>query len=116
MTLLVLIYVLIFIIFALIAYAVMQIKLAGINVKDFWSFIEANQMLDKLYAFATKYKKLSIQEQLIFLKEAEKVFDAFEKVPDMLWEEEYQKYMEVLNTYKDIRMLRWEGNKEIVFK
>ena len=73
-------------------------------------------MLDKLYAFATKYKKLSIQEQLIFLKEAEKVFDAFEKVPDMLWEEEYQKYMEVLNTYKDIRMLRWEGNKEIVFK
>ena len=49
MTLLVLIYVLIFIIFALIAYAVMQIKLAGINVKDFWSFIEANQILYKLY-------------------------------------------------------------------
>ena len=116
MELLAIIYILIFIIITLIVYAVVQLKMVGIKVKDFWSFIEANQMLDKLYAFATKYKKLSIQEQLIFLKEAEKVFDAFEKVPDMLWEEEYQKYMEVLNTYKDIRMLRWEGNKEIVFK
>ena len=116
MELLAIIYILIFIIITLIVYAVVQLKMVGIKVKDFWSFIEANQMLDKLYAFVTKYKKLSIQEQLIFLKEAEKVFDAFEKVPDMLWEEEYQKYMEVLNTYKDIRMLRWEGNKEIVFK
>ena len=116
MELLAIIYILIFIIITLIVYAVVQLKMVGIKVKDFWSFIEANQMLDKLYAFATKYKKLSIQEQLIFLKEAEKVFDAFEKVPDMLWEEEYQKYMEVLNTYKDIRMLRWEGNKEVVFK
>ena len=116
MELLAIIYILIFIIITLIIYAVVQLKMVGIKVKDFWSFIEANQMLDKLYAFATKYKKLSIQEQLIFLKEAEKVFDAFEKVPDMLWEEEYQKYMEVLNTYKDIRMLRWEGNKEVVFK
>lgn len=116
MEILILIYILIFVIITLIIFAVMQLKMVGIKVKDFWSFIEANQMLDKLYAFATKYKRLSTQEQLIFLKEAEKVFDAFEKVPDMLWEEEYQKYMEVLNTYKDIRMLRWEGNKEVVFK
>ena len=49
MPLLAIIYVLIFIIFALAIYAVMQIKLAGIDVKDFWSFIEANQVLDKLY-------------------------------------------------------------------
>jgi len=104
------VYILIFVIVALIAFAVMQIRLAGMKVKDFWSFIEANQMLDKLYAFATKYRKLTTQEQLIFLKEAEKVFDAFEKVPNMLWEEEYQKYMEVLNKYKDIRVLRWETN------
>ena len=110
MGLLVIVYILIFIIFALIAFAVMQIRLAGIKVKDFWTFIEANQMLDKLYAFANKYRRLSTQEQLIFLKEAEKVFDAFEKVPNMLWEDEYQKYMEVLNTYKDIRLLRWEAN------
>ena len=55
MTILTIIYILIFIIFALVAYAVLQIKLFGMNVKDFWSFIEANQMLDKLYKFANQY-------------------------------------------------------------
>ncbi len=44
--LLAIIYILIFIIFALVAYAVLQIKLFGMKVKDFWSFIETNQMLD----------------------------------------------------------------------
>ncbi len=38
--LLAIIYILIFIIFALVAYAVLQIKLFGMKVKDFWSFIE----------------------------------------------------------------------------
>lgn len=101
------IYILIFLIFALIVFAVMQIKMAGLKVKDFFTFIEANEMLDKLYRFAIKYEKLTPMEQLIFLREAEKVFNAYEKVPDVLWEDEYQKYMEVLNTYKDIKMLRW---------
>ena len=104
------IYILIFLAFFLGALAVMQIKLAGIKVKDFWSFIEANQMLDKLYIFAKKYEKLDLNAQLIFLKEAEKVFNAFEKVPEVLWEEEYQKYMEVLNAYKDIKMVRWASS------
>ena len=44
MTMLAIIYVLILIIFALCVFAVMQIKLAGLNVKDFWSFIQANQI------------------------------------------------------------------------
>jgi biopolymer transport protein ExbB/TolQ len=104
---LVFLYILIFIVIALIAFAVMQIKLSGIKIKDFWDFIEANQMLEKLYRFAKKYQKLTPQEQLIFLNEAEKVFDAFDKVPNMLWEEEYQKYMDVLDKYKDIKMVRW---------
>ena len=108
--LLVLIYVLIFLIFALILFAVAQIRLAGIKVKDFWGFIEANQMLDKLYRFSRKYERLSPQEQLIFLSEAEKVFTAFDKVPNMLWEEEYQKYMDVLDKYKDIKVIRWSEN------
>lgn len=110
MGVLMIIYVLIFIIFALVLFAVLQIKMAGMKVKDFWSFIEANQILDKLYRFAKKYEKLSNQEQLIFLMEAEKVFSAFDKVPSMLWEEEYQKYMEVLDKYKDIKMIRWSEN------
>lgn len=107
MVLLLIIYVLVFIIFTLAAFAVFQIKSAGMNVKDFWTFIKANQTLDKLYAFSKKYQKLSSQEQVIFLAEAEQVFSAFDKVPDALWEEEYSKYMEVLNKYKDIRVLRW---------
>ena len=103
----ILIYILIFIIVALIGYAVVQIKAFGMNVKDFWSFIEANQMLDKLYRFSKRYEKLGNTEQIIFLQEAEKIFNAFDKVPDILWEDEYQKYMSVLDTYKDIRLVRW---------
>lgn len=104
------IYILVFVIFALIAYAVLQIKLFGMNVKDFWSFIEANQMLDKLYNFSKAYEKLSIQEQILYLKEAEEIFSAFDKVPNSLWEEEYEKYSAVLEKYKDIKMLRWANN------
>ena len=107
---LVIIYILILVIFYLVAFAVFQIKSAGMKVKDFWTFVKANEILDKLYRFAKKYEKLSPQEQVIFLAEAEKVFSAFEKVPDMLWEEDYNKYMEVLNKYKDIRMVRWTSN------
>ncbi len=110
MELMTIIYILLFTIVALAAYAVMQLKLAGMNVKDFWSFIEANQMLDKLYAFSKRYKKMSAQEQIIFLMEAEKVFNAFDKVPKMIWEEEYEKYEDVLNTYKDIKVLRWASS------
>lgn len=110
MTILVVMYILIFIIFALILFAVAQIKMSGIKVKDFWSFIQANQMLDKLYNFSRKYNKLNKQEQLLFLTEAEKVFTSFDKVPNILWEEEYQKYMEVLDKYKDIKIVRWEQN------
>lgn len=104
------IYILIVLIVSLVLFAIAQIKLAGIKVKDFWSFIEANQVLDKLYRFAKKYERLSSQEQLVFLEEAEKVFDAFGKVPDMLWEDEYQKYMDVLDKYKDIKVTRWSQN------
>ncbi len=102
-----LIYVLIFGIIALIAYAVMQIKLIGLNVKDFWSFIEANEMLDKLYKVAKKYELMNQQEQVVFLMEAEKVFNAFDKVPQAIWEEEYEKYSDVLNAYKNIKVYRW---------
>ena len=70
----VIIYLLIFSIVVLASYAFMQLKLVGIKVKDFWGFIEANQILDKLYNFAKQYDT------------------------------------EVLNKYKDIRMIRWSNN------
>lgn len=102
-------YIAIFVIFALVAFAVVQIKLAGMNVKDFWSFIEANEKLDQLYAFSKFYDKMSTQQQILYLAEAEKIFDAFDKVPDILWEEDYDKYTEVLDKYKYIKMLRWSN-------
>ncbi len=107
---LLMIYLLSFIVFALVAFAVMQIKLAGMKVKDFWGFIDANQMLDKLYKFAKQYQNMSPQEQVIYLAEAEKIFNAFDKVPNELWEEEYQKYREVLKKYNDIKMVKWISN------
>lgn len=103
------VFILIMVIVFLTLLAVAQIKMAGMNVTDFWTFIKANDTLDKLYTFSVKYDNLTPQQQIIFLKEAEKVFSAFDKVPDALWEEDYQKYSEILNKYKDIKMLRWEA-------
>ena len=110
MELMIVIYLLVFVIFALIIFSIMQLRLAGINIKDFWGFIEANQMLDKLYAFSKKYEKMRPQEQIIFLMEAEKVFKAFDRIPKMVWEEEYEKYHQVLDTYKNIKVIRWQSN------
>ena len=107
MGLLAIIYILILIIFGLAAYAVMQIKLAGNEVKDFWSFIEANQVLDKLYEFSKKYEKLSPQQKVVYLMEAERVFKAFDKIPNIIWEDEFKKYDEVLKKYKEIKIERW---------
>ena len=110
MGLLAIIYVLIFLICALILYSVLQIKLLGLKVKDFWDFIEANQMLDKLNEFAKQYQAMSPQEQVIYLAEAEKIFTAFDKVPEELWDEEYEKYKKVLSKYNDIKMYRWASS------
>jgi biopolymer transport protein ExbB/TolQ len=108
--LLFIIYMLVLIIFGLVVFAVMQIKMAGLTVKDFWSFIEANQELDKLDKIAKKYEKMTIPQQIMFLKEAEKIFSAFDKVPASIWEEETNKYQNVLEAYKDIKVMRWIEN------
>lgn len=108
MELLAILIILVTLILLLLVIAIYQIKSAGMNVKDFWTFIKANDTLDKLCAFSEKYEKLSPQQQIIFLHEAEQVFDAFDKVPNALWEDEYSKYMDILNKYKDIKLLRWQ--------
>ena len=111
MEFMIIIYLLAFVIFELIAFAVLQIRMAGIKIKDFWGFIQANQMLDKLYIFSKKFKKMSPQEQVIFLAEAEKVFETYDKIPSMVWEDEYRKYADVLEAYKNIKVLRWTQNE-----
>ena len=98
-----LIYVLILIIFALIGYAIMQLRLLGIKVKDFWNFIEANQILDRLYEYSKKYNNLTQPEQILYLKQAEAIFEAFDKMPHEIWDEEYDKYLTILERYKEIK-------------
>lgn len=107
MVILTIIYILLLIITAIVGYTIVQIKLYGMSVKDFWTFIKATQDLDMLYKISKRYQKMSSQEQIIFLSEAEKMFNAFEKVPAQVWEDEYDKYSHILNAYKNIRMRRW---------
>ena len=102
--------ILIFIIITLITVAIMQINMAGIEVKDFWSFIKANEELDKLSLFSKKYNKMSPQEKIIFLQETEKMSNAFEKIPSIIWEDEYSKYRDVMDTYRDIKVDRWKDS------
>lgn len=101
------IYILILIIIGLVVFSVMQIKAAGMKVKDFAEFIQANQILDDLYELSKKYDKMNSCDKLVFLMEAEKVFSAFDKIPNMLWEDEYQKYTKILDIYRDIKIVRW---------
>lgn len=74
---LVIIFMLLIIIIMLIALAVAQIKMAGMKVKDFWSFVKANETLNKLYAFSKKYEKLTTNEQLVFFKRSGESFRSF---------------------------------------
>lgn len=106
------VFVLLFIVIALVLLAVFQIRMAGIKIKDFYGFIQANQMLDKLARFARRYENMSPQEQIIYLKEAEKIFEAYDKIPSVIWEDQYREYQKVLDAYKNIRVLRWEDSKK----
>lgn len=114
MTALAIIFILFIFIVVLAGMSVMQMQMAGIRVKDFMSFIRANENLDRLAVFAKKYDNMSTQEQLIYLMEAEKMFDAFDKIPETVWEDEHGKYKEVLDTYKNIKIMRW--NEEQNYK
>ena len=108
MNLLGIIYILILIIAGLAVFAFIQLNSVGLNVKDFWSFIKANQIIDKLYLSAKRCDSLDMYEQVLFLGEAENMFNAYDKVPNILWEEEYEKYSTILDAYRELRMLRWQ--------
>lgn len=112
MRLFALIFILLIFIVLLIVIAICQMQMAGIKVKDFMGFINANDNLDKLYKFAKEYEKMSTQEQIIYLAEAEKLFDAFDKIPRTVWEDENDKYSQVLDTYRNIRVMRWNEEQE----
>ena len=116
MKLLAIIFILAVFIVILIFSIVMQMRNAGIKVKDFMGFIRASQHLDDLYEFAKRYERMSPQQQIIYLAEAERMFDAFDKIPRSVWEEEQDKYEEVLDKYKDIRVMRWNEENALSTK
>ena len=108
----VIIYVLYFIIFivaTVVGYICLRIKASGMHVRDFLEFILAINDLDYLYIYSKSNTKMNETEQINFLREAEKVFSKFEKIPSMIWEDEYEKYSQVLETYRSIRMSRWSA-------
>lgn len=116
MKLLAIIFILIILIVLLIFVAIAQLRAAGIKVTDFYSFVKANESLDQLYIFAERYNKMTPQEQLIYLMEAEKMLAAFDKVPDVMWSDEQNKYDTVVDTYKKIRLDRWNRENELKSK
>lgn len=85
----------------------MKIRMAGMIVKDFIKFILAIDDLDNLYVYSSQNKKMTKNEKTVFLRQAEKVFSIFEKIPSIIWEDEYDKYEKVLQTYRDIRVSIW---------
>ena len=107
MDILAIIVILLVFIVLLIASVVAQMRAVGIKVTDFWSFINANQELDSLYEFSKRYTKMTPQQQVIYLGEAEKMFAAFDKIPQTVCEDDHDKYEAELDTYKDIRVMRW---------
>ena len=105
-------FILVIFIVLLIIVAIGQMNAAGIKIRDFYTFIKANENLDNLYNFAKKYDNMSPQEQVIYLMEAEKMFAAFDKIPETVWEDEHDKYSKVLDTYKNIKVMRWNESQD----
>ena len=116
MKLLAIIFILLILIVLLIFVAIAQLRAAGIKVTDFYSFVKANESLDQLYVFAERYNKMTPQEQLIYLMEAEKMLAAFDKVPDVMWSDEQSKYDTVVVHIKKIRLDRWNRETELKSK
>lgn len=107
MVIIYILYLLLFVVAGILGILCIKIKMAGMNVIDFFRFILAVNDLDNLYQFSKSSQTMSKKEQTAFLKQAEKVFSAFEKIPSIIWEDEYEKYSEILERYKDIKVYRW---------
>ena len=41
------------------------------------------------------------------------MFEAFDKIPETIWEDEHEKYSKVLDRYNDIKLTRWNEENEI---
>ena len=96
------------VIFAMALFLVHQINLAGMDVRSFYDFVNAHSKIDKMYFFAKKYQKMSRHDRDLFLEEAKKIFDAYDNVPTEMWEENYEKYMLLLDRYHKLKIDAWK--------
>jgi len=111
MTMLVnIVYILVLISILVLIYIKMQLSSIGLTITEFLEFIKANEVLEKLNNRTYTYQNFNDDDKLIFLIESERVFKIFDKVPNVLWEDLYPAYNNVLNTYRDIKLLRWVEN------
>lgn len=97
-------------IFILVVVAKQFLLSMGLEANDFISFLKADQKIDKIYKLAKKYNSLKTSEKIMFLDESKEIFDAFSKVPDRLWDNEYNKYMEILDTYQNAKIDKWKNH------
>lgn len=102
--------ILLIIILVLIIVAKQLLLSMGIEVKDFIDFLKADQKIDKIYNLSKKYNSLSLNDKIMFLDESKEIFDSFSKVPDRLWDNEYNKYMDILDQYQKVKMENWKNN------
>lgn len=77
MGIIVIIYVLALAIVALVVFSIMQIKAAGMNVKDFAEFIQANQILDDLYEVTKKYERMDRKRKISIFNGSRKSIFSF---------------------------------------
>lgn len=101
------------IIILLITFAINFLKSLGIEVKDFISFIKADQKLDQINNLSKRYNALNLKEKIYFLDESQKIFEAFSKMPQRLRDKEYSKYMEILDTYQKAKIDKWKNNEKV---
>lgn len=100
-------FIMLFVMGAIIIYIKLQLFSVGLTIGEFLDFVKANEILDNLDRKTQIVKRLNYNEKLSFLMESERVFEVFDKTPNVLWEDLYPKYMNVLETYKEIKMIRW---------
>ena len=80
-------------------------------VCSFVKYVEKYKVIEKtLYNY--RMRKNSVSNNYVSNKNL-CIFDAYDKIPTIVWENEYRKYSEVLEAYKNIRVSRFNKRKTI---
>lgn len=103
-----LIYIIIMIIGVILAICTINIYTEGLTWSSIFKFLNATIKLDELAKQSNYYRNFNKEQRDNFLKDSQEVFDSFEGMPRMLWEEYDVTYSKLIDIYKSIRMLKWQ--------